>query len=128
MSETLSRRIDDLEVTVFTKNRLRLAKVEYVYQLVVKTEDDLLRIKNFGHASLIEIKKALQEMGLSLGMEAEDATEVLARKRATLLEAEKDYAKAFFDVKVGQISESRMVDLDTTLEKVLEDFIKLPHK
>ena len=44
------------------------ANIKYIYELVVKTEADLLKTKNFGRKSLNEVKEVLSEMGLSLGM------------------------------------------------------------
>ena len=42
-----------------------------IYQLVNKTESEMLKTKNFGRKSLNEIKEVLSEMGLSLGMKLE---------------------------------------------------------
>jgi DNA-directed RNA polymerase subunit alpha len=39
-----------------------------IYQLVQKTENEMLKTKNFGRKSLNEIKEVLSEMGLALGM------------------------------------------------------------
>jgi DNA-directed RNA polymerase subunit alpha len=40
--------------------------------LVQRTEQDMLKIKNFGRKSLNEIKEVLTDMGLSLGMRLEN--------------------------------------------------------
>lgn len=42
-------------------------------ELVAKTEAELLKYRNFGPTSLEDIKKALKEMGLSLGMESRES-------------------------------------------------------
>ncbi|MBV8454899.1 MAG: DNA-directed RNA polymerase subunit alpha, partial [Deltaproteobacteria bacterium] len=41
-------------------------------ELVQRTEQDMLKIKNFGRKSLNEIKEVLTDMGLSLGMRLEN--------------------------------------------------------
>ena len=45
--------------------------IQYIGELVQKTEADLLKTKNFGRKSLKEIKEILAEMGLQLGMKLE---------------------------------------------------------
>ena len=42
--------------------------IKYIYELVQKTEAEMLRTKNFGRKSLNEIKEILASMGLHLGM------------------------------------------------------------
>ena len=51
---------------------LERENVETVRDLVTKTEEELLEYKNFGMASLHEVKKRLAYMGLSLGMDLDD--------------------------------------------------------
>ena len=48
-----------------------MQEIRYIGDLVTKTEQDMLRTKNFGRKSLNEIKEILKIMGLSLGMEIE---------------------------------------------------------
>ena len=71
-ADTLAKTIDHLELSVRSNNCLRAAGIERVYELVQKTEEDLLKTKNFGRKSLKEIKELLAEMGLSLGMRLEN--------------------------------------------------------
>ena len=52
-------------------NCLRNADINKIYQLVSKTEAEMLKTKNFGRKSLNEIKEVLTEMGLTLGMKLE---------------------------------------------------------
>jgi len=47
---------------------LQNAGIEYIYQLVERTEAEMLKTKNFGRKSLNEIKEILQDLNLSLGM------------------------------------------------------------
>jgi DNA-directed RNA polymerase subunit alpha len=51
---------------------LRSADIRYVGELVQCSEEELLRIRNFGRRSLNEVKAILAEMGLSLGMTIDD--------------------------------------------------------
>ncbi|MFW6052551.1 MAG: DNA-directed RNA polymerase subunit alpha [Desulfosalsimonas sp.] len=63
--------VDELELSVRSANCLRNANIRKIYQLVKKTENEMLKTKNFGRKSLNEIKELLAEMGLSLGMKLE---------------------------------------------------------
>jgi len=67
--DILSKTIDHLELSVRSNNCLRAAGIEKIYELVQKTEEDLLRTKNFGRKSLAEIKETLQELGLGLNLD-----------------------------------------------------------
>ena len=71
LNENLFRTADDMELSVRSANCLKNARIRYVGDLVTKTEQDMLRTKNFGRKSLNEIKEILKNMGLSLGMEIE---------------------------------------------------------
>ncbi len=68
LQELLNRRIDELELSVRSYNCLKNANIHTVGDLVQKTEQELLRTKNFGRKSLNEIKEILAGMGLELGM------------------------------------------------------------
>ncbi|MBN2245717.1 MAG: DNA-directed RNA polymerase subunit alpha [Candidatus Aminicenantes bacterium] len=67
--DILSKSIDHLELSVRSNNCLRSAGIEKIYKLVQKSEDELLKTKNFGRKSLTEIKETLQELGLSLNLD-----------------------------------------------------------
>jgi DNA-directed RNA polymerase subunit alpha len=64
----LNMSIHELDLTVRAQNCLDSAKVETVGQLVNMTEQDLLKIRSFGKTSLREVKRKLQDLGLSLNM------------------------------------------------------------
>ena len=64
----LYRSVEELELSVRSANCLQNANIKYIYELVQKTEAEMLKTKNFGRKSLNEIKEILSEMGLSLGM------------------------------------------------------------
>lgn len=67
-NENLFKMVDELELSVRSANCLQNANIKYIYELVEKTEADLLKTKNFGRKSLNEVKEVLTEMGLGLGM------------------------------------------------------------
>jgi DNA-directed RNA polymerase subunit alpha len=67
----LYRTVDELELSVRSANCLQNANIKYIYELVQKTEAEMLRTKNFGRKSLNEIKEILASMGLHLGMKLE---------------------------------------------------------
>ncbi|MBD3414586.1 MAG: DNA-directed RNA polymerase subunit alpha [Candidatus Aminicenantes bacterium] len=71
--DILTKSIDHLELSVRSNNCLRSAGISYVYELVQKTEEELLKTKNFGRKSLLEIKETLKEMDLELNTEFEPA-------------------------------------------------------
>jgi DNA-directed RNA polymerase subunit alpha len=67
--DILANSIDHLELSVRANNCLRAAGISYVYELVQKTEEELLKTKNFGRKSLMEIKETLTNLGLGLNLE-----------------------------------------------------------
>ena len=67
-NENLYRSVEELELSVRSANCLKNADINKIYQLVSKTEAEMLKTKNFGRKSLNEIKEVLSEMDLSLGM------------------------------------------------------------
>jgi len=68
LTQKLSMPIQELELSVRASNCLESAKTETVGQLVGMTEAELLKIRSFGKTSLREIKRKLEDIGLSLGM------------------------------------------------------------
>jgi DNA-directed RNA polymerase subunit alpha len=73
-NENLLRSVDELELSVRSANCLKNADIHKIWQLVSKSEAEMLKTKNFGRKSLNEIKEVLAEMGLSLGMKLEGFT------------------------------------------------------
>jgi len=67
--DVLANTIDHLELSVRANNCLRAAGIGHVYELVQKTEEQLLQTKNFGRKSLTEIKDKLAALGLGLNLE-----------------------------------------------------------
>ena len=78
-NEHLFSRVEELELSVRSANCLQNAGIEYIYQLVQKTETDMLKTKNFGRKSLNEIKEILGDRSLSLGMKLHNFPEHKAR-------------------------------------------------
>jgi DNA-directed RNA polymerase subunit alpha len=68
-NDNLYRTVDELELSVRSANCLKNADIHKIFQLVSKTEAEMLKTKNFGRKSLNEIKEVLVDMGLSLGMQ-----------------------------------------------------------
>ncbi len=68
INENLFRSVDELELSVRSANCLQNANITLIGELVQRTEQDMLKTKNFGRKSLKEIKEILAQMGLSLGM------------------------------------------------------------
>ena len=68
LNENLFRAVEDLEFSVRAQNCLQNANLKYIGELVQKTEQEMLKTKNFGRKSLNEIKELLGELGLELGM------------------------------------------------------------
>jgi DNA-directed RNA polymerase subunit alpha len=67
----LMRPVDELELTVRSANCLKAENINYIGDLVQRTEVELLRTPNLGKKSLTEIKEVLESHGLSLGMRVE---------------------------------------------------------
>jgi len=68
----LLRPVDELELTVRSANCLKAENINYIGDLVQRTEVELLRTPNLGKKSLTEIKEVLESHGLSLGMRIEN--------------------------------------------------------
>ena len=63
-------------------NCLQNANITLIGELVQRTEQDMLKTKNFGRKSLKEIKEILANMGLSLGMKIDNWPQMLERWKA----------------------------------------------
>jgi DNA-directed RNA polymerase subunit alpha len=68
-ADVLAKPIEHLELSVRSNNCLRSAGLEKIYELVQKTEEELLKTKNFGRKSLSEIKETLANLGLGLNLD-----------------------------------------------------------
>jgi DNA-directed RNA polymerase subunit alpha len=74
LNENLDKSVEELELSVRSYNCLKNANIRTIRELVLKTEGEMLKTKNFGRKSLNEIKEILASMGLSLGMRLDQPT------------------------------------------------------
>lgn len=65
-SKVLDMTIEDLDLSVRSFNCLKRANITTVADLAEKTEDDMMKVRNLGRKSLEEVKKKLEELGLTL--------------------------------------------------------------
>ncbi|KRO55652.1 MAG: hypothetical protein ABR77_05825 [Acidimicrobiia bacterium BACL6 MAG-120322-bin79] len=65
-SPDLDLSIEDLDLSERPRNCLKRAQVNTIGELLLRSDEDLLNITNFGQKSLDEIKLKLDERGLSL--------------------------------------------------------------
>jgi DNA-directed RNA polymerase subunit alpha len=72
MNEELQNRLNQpigtMDLSVRASNCLESAKIHTIGDLVKLTDGDLLKVRSFGKTSLREVKRKLQDLGLSLGM------------------------------------------------------------
>jgi DNA-directed RNA polymerase subunit alpha len=67
----LDKPVEDLELSVRSANCLKNADINFIGELAQKTDQEMLKTKNFGRKSLNEIKSLLADMDLTLGMKFE---------------------------------------------------------
>ena len=70
-NENLYKPVEELELSVRAYNCLKNADIKFIGELVHRSEQEMLKTKNFGKKSLNEIKEVLEGMGLSLGMKVD---------------------------------------------------------
>src|SRR5438445_2773938 len=68
LKKLLNMSVNEIELSVRAANCLNNANITTVGQLAMKTEQEMLKYRNFGKKSLNEIKEKLQALGLTLGM------------------------------------------------------------
>jgi DNA-directed RNA polymerase subunit alpha len=64
----LSMSLAELDLSVRATNCLESENITTVRDLVTRTEDQLLEVRNFGETTLIEVREKLQQIGLHMGM------------------------------------------------------------
>jgi DNA-directed RNA polymerase subunit alpha len=72
LQKLLGMSVNEIELSVRAANCLNNANILTVGELAAKTENEMLRYRNFGKKSLNEIKHRLEELGLSLGMKIDE--------------------------------------------------------
>ncbi len=68
LKKLLNMSVNEIELSVRAANCLNNANITTVGQLAMKTEQEMLKYRNFGKKSLNEIKEKLAALGLTLGM------------------------------------------------------------
>lgn len=68
LKKLLNMSVNEIELSVRAANCLNNANITTIGQLAMKTEQEMLKYRNFGKKSLNEIKEKLAALGLSLGM------------------------------------------------------------
>lgn len=69
MRQLLKTKLEDMDLSVRALNCLKSAEVETLSELVVFNKTDLLKFRNFGKKSLLELEDLLANLGLSFGMD-----------------------------------------------------------
>lgn len=71
IKKLLKMSVDELELSVRSHNCLKAAEIRTIGDLVRRDEQEMLKFKNFGRKSLMELGKILEERGLKFGMDVE---------------------------------------------------------
>ena len=69
MRKLLKTSLEDLDLSVRAYNCLKAAKINSLAEMVKYDTHELLKFRNFGKKSLVEIEELLQEKGLTFGMD-----------------------------------------------------------
>lgn len=72
IANLLRMRVDELELSVRSSNCLRMGNIHTIGDLVRNKEPEMLKYKNFGRKSLLELNEVLSSMGLSFGLEVDE--------------------------------------------------------
>jgi DNA-directed RNA polymerase subunit alpha len=85
MEKILNMNVNELELSVRCSNCLAAAKIEKIHELVDKTENEMLKYRNFGKKSLEEVTSLLEKYDLSLGMDTKEIFKKIeeAKKKVT---------------------------------------------
>jgi DNA-directed RNA polymerase subunit alpha len=65
-TRNLEKPIEDLDLSVRSYNCLKRAGIHTLGELIEKTEEDMMKVRNLGKKSLKEVKQKLEELNLSL--------------------------------------------------------------
>ncbi len=72
LRKLLNMSVNEIELSVRAANCLNNANITTVGELAMKSEQEMLKYRNFGKKSLNEIKSKLEQLGLSLGMKIDE--------------------------------------------------------
>jgi DNA-directed RNA polymerase subunit alpha len=67
----LNQSVDDLDLSVRAQNCLRAASIKTIGDLVGRDESEMLKFRNFGRKSLLELMEVLEERNLRFGMDVD---------------------------------------------------------
>ena len=68
MDAKLNLSLAELKLSVRAMNCLESENINTVRDLVQRTEDQLLEVRNFGETTLVEVQEKLTELGMHLGI------------------------------------------------------------
>ena len=74
LEETLNRSLAELNLSVRATNCLESEGITTVRDLVGRSEDELLTVRNFGETTLDEVRERLESLGLRLGMKVANSS------------------------------------------------------
>lgn len=72
----LLRNVTEMELSVRAQNCLNNANIRTIGELIAKSESEMMKYRNFGQKSLIELKDKLAQLGLHLGMELKEEVRI----------------------------------------------------
>ena len=90
MEKILDTNVNELELSVRCSNCLSAAKIDTIGELVEKTENEMLKYRNFGKKSLEEINALLEKYELSLGMNVDSIKEQIEQAKNKVTIKKKD--------------------------------------
>ncbi len=127
--ELLEKKISELEMPVRTHSSFQRALLNHmpelktIKDLILSTEWELLRMPGFGRKSLNDVKDALKETGLYLGMEEKDLPkdmDAISREFTyKVIEHAEEASKQSFDI---------IVKKNNGIELILKNFLTLIKK
>ena len=85
LEKLLNTGINEMELSVRCSNCLAAAKIEKIGELVSKTENEMLKYRNFGKKSLEEINALLDSYKISLGMNVKEIQEKIKNARTKIV-------------------------------------------
>ena len=83
LERKLNMSLAELELSVRATNCLESEGITTVRDLVIRTEDELLEVRNFGETTLSEVKSKLEERGLTSGCGSRRAARSSVRQRVS---------------------------------------------
>ncbi len=79
IAQMLDIPVEEMELSVRSSNCLKAAGIKIIRDLITRTDNEMLKYRNFGRKSLTELIEVLAGMGLSFGFDVTEFDEELAR-------------------------------------------------